>query len=272
MILRVFDWNKNFETPESRKLKFLKWVAVPNKTDGEGYTALIDHENGPSHLGAWYAIVETASRQDPRGTLPRGIPADFTGICRSLGRISRLPSRIFEEAIPRLIEIGWIECIHEDTEISVNLRENPAIPAAHNRNKTVQDKTEHDKNQKHVADATFALSPPENPPSSVRSVVPAGPTFDDWWKVWWNKTAKADAQKAWKAISTQFGAQFLIDACVADRQRFEGTPSWDWRANLHPATWLRGARWEDQLPPSSNGKVSGKQSRTDAIEEALKDL
>ena len=87
-------------------------------------------------------------------------------------------------------------------------------------------------------------------PSSVRPAVPATPGFESWWAAWWNKNAKADARKAWVAAERKYGAQFLIDQVAADRARFEGTDSWSWRANLHPATWLRGARWEDQLPPT----------------------
>ena len=163
MTLRVRDWTRHFETSESKKLKFLKWVAIPNKTDGEGYTALVDHPNAAAHLGAWYAIVETASRQDPRGTLPRGIPQDISGISRSLGRISRLPSEIFEEVLPRLIEIGWVECCQEDTEsLGESARvpgESPDIPAAHNRNIT-ETKT------KTVTASAFS-SPETDPPPTV---------------------------------------------------------------------------------------------------------
>lgn len=112
MILRIRDWDLHFENSSSRKLKRLDWVAVPNKTDGEGYTALVDHPNAAAHLGAWLAIVEVASKQAPsenRGNLPGGICHDIGGICRSLGRMSRLPAKVFEEALPRLIEIGWLE-------------------------------------------------------------------------------------------------------------------------------------------------------------------
>lgn len=109
MILRIRDWDFHFENSSSRKLKRLDWVAIPNKTDGEGYTALVDHPNAAAHLGAWYAIVEAASKQAPRGTLPGGISHDVGGISRSLGRMSRLPAKVFEEVLPRLIEIGWLE-------------------------------------------------------------------------------------------------------------------------------------------------------------------
>lgn len=136
---RVRDWNQHFENPASRKLKRVNWVAIPNKTDGEGYTALVDHPNGAAHLGAWYAIVEIASKQTPkesRGNLPAGIPADFGGFCRSLSRMSRLPAEIFMEAVPRLVEIGWVEEVlsnQQSAEVSAEsaevLAESANIPS-----------------------------------------------------------------------------------------------------------------------------------------------
>ena len=115
-MLRIKDWDKYFENSASRKLKRLDWVAVPNKMDGSGYTILVDHPNGAAHLGAWYAIVEIASKQLPRGNLPGGFCHCGDGICRCpggicqcLGRMSRLPAGVFFEVLPRLIEIEWVE-------------------------------------------------------------------------------------------------------------------------------------------------------------------
>ena len=123
MAYRIRDWGKHFENHDSRKLKRLDWVSIPNKTDGEGYTALVDHPNAAAHLGAWYAIVEAASKQSTRGQLPAGIPPDLGGISRSLGRMSRLPSDVFREVIPRLLEIGWLEEFSPDVP-----GENPDVP------------------------------------------------------------------------------------------------------------------------------------------------
>ena len=125
MALRIRDWDKHFESAASRKLKRLEWIAIPNKTEGEGYMALVDHPDGAAHLGAWYAIVECASRQKIRGNLPPGLSRidggicqDISGICRAIGKISQLPSAVFEAVIPRLLQIGWIEefeCEVQDT-------------------------------------------------------------------------------------------------------------------------------------------------------------
>ena len=105
-MLRVTDWNTAHENNRTRELKRLDWVPVPNRFDGDGYTALVDHEDGASHLGAWVVILEVASRCDPRGTLIRSDGTPHSAV--SLSRMSRLPVAVFEAAIPRLIKIGWL--------------------------------------------------------------------------------------------------------------------------------------------------------------------
>jgi hypothetical protein len=111
-LLRVKGWNEHFENNRTRELKKLDWVPVPNKQDGDGYTELIDHPEGPLHFAAWMAIIQIASKCDTRGTLSRegAKPHD----ARSLARISRIPAAVFESAIPRLVEIGWLESIAQE--------------------------------------------------------------------------------------------------------------------------------------------------------------
>lgn len=104
---RIKDWDKHFENNRTRELKYLDWVPIPNKMDGDGYTELVDHPDGAAHLGAWVAIVEVASRCDVRGTLMRD--GDRPHDSASLSRQTRLPKQVFDEVIPRLILIGWIE-------------------------------------------------------------------------------------------------------------------------------------------------------------------
>ena len=52
-VLRVRDWDALYENNRTRGYKRLGWVPIPNRMDGDGYTELVDHENGAAHLGAW---------------------------------------------------------------------------------------------------------------------------------------------------------------------------------------------------------------------------
>ena len=111
--LKVKDWEIHYENNRTRDYKNLRWVPIPNQLDGDGFTELVDHPNAAAHLGAWVAIVQVASRCDPRGILMRdgGRPHN----AESLARITRLPADVFREVIPRLLgSIGWLEAIPQD--------------------------------------------------------------------------------------------------------------------------------------------------------------
>lgn len=70
-------------------------------------------------------------------------------------------------------------------------------------------------------------------------------TFDDFWTLYPKRMAKRDAEKAWARISTADRMDALV-ALVKWRR------VWLARGEMqyvpHPATWLNGARWEDELP------------------------
>lgn len=114
--LRVRDWGTNFENNRTRELKEMTWFKAPNSYDGDGFTELIEHENGASHYGAWMVILGIASKCDPRGTLLRCIAGGqkVAHDERSFSRISRIPEKVFCEVIPRLLSIGWLERISFD--------------------------------------------------------------------------------------------------------------------------------------------------------------
>ena len=112
---RIKDWGKHFENNRTRELKSMTWVPVPNKQDGDGYTALMDHKHGTAHYGAWHVILGIASKCDPRGTLMRdsGQPHTIT----SISRITRVPEPLLKQAMDRLVssEIGWVEVVDSQT-------------------------------------------------------------------------------------------------------------------------------------------------------------
>ena len=109
--MKIRDGAKLFETHETRKLKRLSWVPVPNKHDGKGYRRIIRLEDGPMIYAAWLLILQVASKCEPRWVL-----ADSDGPItpRDLSDKTGFPERYFELAYKYLPskEIGWLE----DTE------------------------------------------------------------------------------------------------------------------------------------------------------------
>jgi hypothetical protein len=124
-MFRIVDWERNFENNRTKELKKLSWVPFPNKHDGDGYTELLDHPDGAAHYGAWCAIVQVASKCEPRGTLLRdgARPHDAA----SLARVTKIPRAYLEAAISRLINpVGWIEVV-ADPEPEQRFMETPQV-------------------------------------------------------------------------------------------------------------------------------------------------
>jgi len=116
----VVEWDRHYENAQSRKIDDLRWVPIPNKFDGDGYTALLDHPDGVKHLAAWYLIVSVASRCTPRGTLRRANGEPHTP--ESLARMTRVPAEVFAGAFARLAdsEIGWLSALGDDTKATLS--------------------------------------------------------------------------------------------------------------------------------------------------------
>lgn len=71
--------------------------------------------------------------------------------------------------------------------------------------------------------------------------------FDQFWAVWPKRVAKADARKAWKQTED---VRPPIDELIKIVKAHCMTDKWmkdDGEFIPHPATWLRGERWEDEL-------------------------
>ncbi len=64
-------------------------------------------------------------------------------------------------------------------------------------------------------------------------------TFDEFWLIWPYKKAKADAMKAWKKMSAE-----NRNAAFDGSRNFWSSKKPDYYIN--PATYLNGARWEDE--------------------------
>ena len=109
-VLRVTDWETHYENNRTRDMKNMQWVPVPNKHDGYGYCLLVS-ENGAARLGAWVAILQTAAKSHPRGTLLRDGKHAHTA--KTIAVKTRLEESAIQETIIECLrpEIGWLELV-----------------------------------------------------------------------------------------------------------------------------------------------------------------
>lgn len=113
----VKDWDEKYENNRSRDLVEIKWVPVPTKQDGDGYTDMVSMQDGAGLYGCWIGIVIVASKCKPRGTLIRetGIPHT----AQSIARVSHLPEGLMARTLLVALGIKWLESVLYETHIEI---------------------------------------------------------------------------------------------------------------------------------------------------------
>lgn len=78
--------------------------------------------------------------------------------------------------------------------------------------------------------------------------------FESFWKAYPRKVAKADAAKVWKKLKPD---EALITTIMESLGKYCLSHEWVKDGGQfvpHPATWLNGRRWEDEVRPASNAQ------------------
>ena len=91
----------------------LSWVAIPNRHDGENFSAIMAHKDGAIIYAAWILLLQVASRCHPRGRLVRDNKTPHN--CATLSLKTRAPSVWFKVALEYLERnTDWLE-VEQDT-------------------------------------------------------------------------------------------------------------------------------------------------------------
>ena len=97
--------------------------------------------------------------------------------------------------------------------------------------------------------AQLLALPTENDPLPNPDILVAG--FDDFWRAYPRRIAKKEALKAWNRIKSPVYPK--IFAALEHQRRSDAWSHDNRRFIPHPATWLNGERWEDEL--EANGSL-----------------
>jgi len=90
--------------------------------------------------------------------------------------------------------------------------------------------------------------------------------FPIFWKAYPNKKAKGYAEKVWNKLAI---SQELLDTILTALEQHKQSKEWQAENGKyipHPASWLNGRRWEDELEPEKT-KVDGTDINIDAFKE-----
>ena len=147
MILAVRDWDTLYENSETRKRKQLGWVLTPNRHDSLGYCKLMAlGDQGLMIFGVWNVLLQLSSRGEEKA---RGYFVDDSLMPYSLADISiktRVQIPHLKEAIPVLIDIGWLCEVSED-DLVCGIRKPSVSDADDIRSKIERKKDKKDKEE-----------------------------------------------------------------------------------------------------------------------------
>lgn len=116
-VYRIANWEKAFETADSRRHKTLAWVSLPVDFTSNGYLDLVAEfeDEAPAIYGAWCALVCVAAQTPVRGVLASE-KGPYT--LRRIATIARMPQVAFEKLFKWATQehIGWLEVVPNDSE------------------------------------------------------------------------------------------------------------------------------------------------------------
>lgn len=127
-LYKIRNWEEVYENAESRKVKKLSWVAIPNKHDGNGYARLRARPDAIPAFSGFILMVQIASKCQKRGVLADsdGNPLTTEDMAFKTG----FPVEVFDTAIKACTSKGiqWIEVEEIDDETLERPDEIPARP------------------------------------------------------------------------------------------------------------------------------------------------
>ena len=221
--MKIAKWDDHYENAQSRKVHHLSWVPVPNKHDGEKYSEIMTLSDAPIIFTAWILMLQVASRSQHRGSLLRDDGTPHTP--ESLALKTRGKAEWFSIAIPILVKIGWLDGVFgSNTSTLPEHSQNTPSTLPHFRDRTEGNRREQ----------TYSSSSDDG--------------FNEFWKAYPRKVGKGDAFKVWKKLSPNEDFRSEILSAVIAQSKW---PDWIKDGGQfipHPATWLNGCRWEDELP------------------------
>ncbi len=208
MRIKIRDWEAHFERDRTKQWKSLQWVPVPNKR-GFGYKIIMKQPDGPEIFGVWNAIIQEASKVDPRGDLSK----------YDVYQLSIL-LEISEKKIKRAIDflsdnLDWIEVVGNlDSDV----------------NGLDSDVNGLDVNGKRNSECCSILF------SSIQ--------FSSIYDLYPRKVGKTAAIKAIQKALQKIGYDELLEKT---QQFAESVAGADMQYIPHPATWFNQERYNDPI-------------------------
>lgn len=254
---RIKDWDLHFEKSDTRKCKnALLWVAVPTRWEGKGFRSLMRFKDGLIAYGCWHLLVQMAAKCPVRGVLE---DEDGPITMEAMELMTGVPKSFYDLSIPILIDIGWlISDVHPEASGGIGL-------SSGGIGTTGQDRTGQDITLLNDSEKTTSTTVPVKRDKATAKDKDNG--FAHWYAVYPRKTGRGAALRAFNAALKKTDLQTLIHGAeVYAQSRADEDPKF----TKHPATWLNGEHWDDQVEASAG--MPGAPPRAEPTEEEMRRL
>lgn len=256
------------------------WRPEPTDLSSDLYTDIMTDPDGTTHYGVLTILRNVAALGRPRGTLVRenGEPHN----AKSLSRVTRIPEKLLEAVIPRLLKLGELENVTPKNRVKNRLARRDNATPRQDTATTEQDITEQDTTRQ-TGEETFSspASPMMVPPAPCAEVVEPRKEihlsvehrqrawFDQFWFLYWRKADKQTALATFRRHAiTEAAAEQIIAAVKAH------SPHYHLReVNFRPlaATWLNKRRYlepfDESLPKIESRPLTRTESAQIAAEQ-----
>jgi hypothetical protein len=252
-LYKIRNWDQHFENNRTREMKRLGWVPVPNKQDGDGFCAIMHHEDGLKIFGAWVLLLQVASKCSPRGTLVRDNGMPHTE--RTIARMTGAQEGDIYIAMQYLAssDVDWLCYDHVEIpqEGAGSPQEGAGIPQEPAENALERKGTEQKGNEQKGAAAP--LAPPPSAKKGQTMVEPtSGPAFEAFWVAYpsGSRVDRKACLKKWKDRNLDAIAPQIMSGLAAWKESSRWTKD-DGQFIPNSTTWLNQSRWETSPAPSA---------------------
>ena len=105
--LCISGWSRYMHA-DCKRSASMPWVKCPTSHSGLAYLELMDHPNGMAHFAAWILILQVAAKNPTADGMLITDSGRILG-ARELALKTKGNRDFFDEAIKRLLAIGWLE-------------------------------------------------------------------------------------------------------------------------------------------------------------------
>ncbi len=182
-----------------------------------------------------------------------------------LATLTGLEPGNMRRAVLELVAMGCVSKQHGEQGYLIGIRKDysrwKCVSKQHARVETTQSDPDQAVSKRHAnsKDSTTTTVTTKKEKPRARKALDPLPGFDEFWALYGKRTAKVEAKKAWdrKVLTVELRETIMAALTQQTEWRAKAKECGVWFSDWpNGATWINGARWEDEKPPELDQALS----------------